>query len=153
MLSDDYLVWSDSMETVSELLQRLEYLQHFNREERIWMGTMVSFMRRHLPNWQETTFCCMPAYRNGHHYIAFYASRGSFAFYINDSGEWLHLKEQLSHAAFGKRSVRVPLENTAVIPVFFDACRSVSRRVNRIKKRAQSTNFLKNDSVAKKLLR
>ncbi|MCO7125920.1 hypothetical protein NIE88_09055 [Sporolactobacillus shoreicorticis] len=143
------------METVTDFLGKLEYLDRFNNRQKLWLHAMVSFMRGAFPNWDETTFCRMPAYRWHQKYIAFSATKDYFSFYTNDMAQILYLKKQLVSALFGKRCVRVSLDRTEELPAFFEACRGVAhweRQDNLHAVRAKTVNRSNNDSIAKRLL-
>ncbi|MCQ2011139.1 hypothetical protein NOM01_14145 [Sporolactobacillus sp. STSJ-5] len=143
------------METVTNFLEQLEYLNRFNHQQKLWLYAMVSFMRGAFPNWDETIFCRMPAYRWHQKYIAFSATRDYFSFHTNDTAQILYLRKQLVNALFGKRCVRVSLNCTEDLPAFFEACRRAAHweRQDKLQTvRSRSTNSLNNDSVAKRLL-
>jgi hypothetical protein len=144
------------METVSEFLNHLEYLNRFNKNQKLWLRAMVSFIRCNFPEWEETTFCRMPTYYWRHKYITFSATKDCFYFHTNDETQMLLLKRLLVNVSYGKRCVRIPLSDTTTMQTFFDVFRSVSHRVhereNLRKIQARSNNILNNDSVAKKLL-
>ncbi|MCL1632823.1 hypothetical protein M3N64_12925 [Sporolactobacillus sp. CPB3-1] len=121
------------METVTEFLNRLEYLNRFNAHQKLWLHTMIRLMRNQLPQWDETTFCRMPVYRLHHKYIAFNVTNHFFSFYSNDEFPINLLKQKLTSGQYGKCCVHVPLSDLSELPAFSAACQLfVSHSVNTI---------------------
>jgi hypothetical protein len=118
----------------------------------MWLRAMVTYMRTHCSDWDETTFCRMPTYFNDGRYIAFLAARDHFTFHTSDEEQIRALKSKLPNAKFGKRCVRVPISDSSAISVFFEVCLGARGQTNLSVIRERTENILNNDSVAKKLL-
>ncbi|MDN3956019.1 hypothetical protein [Sporolactobacillus laevolacticus] len=140
------------MKPLNEYLKRLEYLNRFSKEQKIWLSAMVTYMRTHCSDWEETTFSQMPTYFYNGKYIAFLAARDHFTFHTSDDEQIRVLKSKLPNAKYGKRCVRVPISDTSAISVLFEVCLGARGQANLSIIRERTKNILNNDSVAKKLL-
>ena len=104
------------------------YINRFEGTPKVWLRTLIGFMRAEFPEIPEAMSYGIPMYRFDQTYIGFSAAKTHLAMHTLDFEEMEKMKSDFPRATFGMGCIRVEYTDEAGFSKLFSCIRRIVER-------------------------